>query len=156
LWVFLSNTLFGCVFVFPRLGYSILPVWLDCSFLVALLVFSNVYFLLTDNWSISFSFKHYCKWMNVHHTHSTSHLCFIGSLTIIDCYFPAGVDLVFISMDRYKWMIIVSLILLLMTAVSTFVKSCTKIDMLYLQLRVYFRNWSFSWRDSRSYKTATD
>jgi hypothetical protein len=57
---FLSNTLFGCVFVFVflRLGYSILPVSLDCSFLVALLVFSNVYFLLTDNWSISFSFKY--------------------------------------------------------------------------------------------------
>jgi hypothetical protein len=30
-------------FVFPRLVYHILPVSLDCSFLIAPFVFSNVY-----------------------------------------------------------------------------------------------------------------
>ena len=34
-----------CVFVFLRLVFPMLPVFLDCPFLIALQVFSNAYFL---------------------------------------------------------------------------------------------------------------
>ena len=71
--------IFGCVFVFVflRLGYPISTGSLDCPFLIATLVFSNVYFLLTDNWPISFSFKHYCKWMK-HTSYATQQVIYVS------------------------------------------------------------------------------
>ena len=45
--IVVSNTFVLCFcFVFLRLLYPLLPVSLDCPFLIALSVFSNVFFLL--------------------------------------------------------------------------------------------------------------
>jgi hypothetical protein len=44
LYLFMYDTL--CCFVFLRLVYPMLPVSLECPFVIALSVFSDVYFIL--------------------------------------------------------------------------------------------------------------
>jgi hypothetical protein len=47
-WCCPAHIVFRLCFVFLRLVYSMLPVYLDCPFLIVPSVFSNVYFLVTQ------------------------------------------------------------------------------------------------------------